>query len=65
MWPFVLALFGVRIITQVTVFALNQKKFNEKGLLLLMPIFDVLSPFINIAIYIGSQRQSAGKNLWN
>jgi len=65
MWPLVLALFGVRIFTMVTVFALNQKKFNEQGLLLFMPIFDLLSPFINIAIYIGSQRQSAGKNLWN
>jgi len=65
LWPVVLAIFGVRIITQFIVFALTQKILDEKGLLPVMPIFDILSPFINIAIYIGSQRQSAGKNRWD
>ena len=65
MWPVVLAIFGVRMITQFTVFSLIQKKLNEKGLLPFIPIFDILSPFINTAIYLGSQRQSAGKNKWN
>jgi hypothetical protein len=65
LWPSVLAIFGVRMITQFTVFALAQKKFDEKGLLPFMPIFDILSPLINTAIYIGSQRQSTGKNRWD
>jgi poly-beta-1,6-N-acetyl-D-glucosamine synthase len=65
LWPVVLAIFGVRIITQCTVFALIQKKLNDRGLLPWMPIFDILSPFINTVIYIGSLRQRAGKNRWN
>jgi cellulose synthase/poly-beta-1,6-N-acetylglucosamine synthase-like glycosyltransferase len=65
LWPVLLVILGVRMITQFTVFGLVQKKLNEKGLLPFMPIFDILSPFINTAIYIGSQRQSAGKNKWN
>jgi biofilm PGA synthesis N-glycosyltransferase PgaC len=64
LWPFVLAAFGIRMIVQIIVFALNQKKLNERGLLLFLPIFDILSPFINAVIYIGSLRQGAGNSVW-
>ena len=37
LWPVVLAIFGVRIITQFIVFALIQKKFNESGIITLDP----------------------------
>lgn len=65
LWPVVLVIFGIRLITQLIVLSLVQKKLNEKGLLPFIPIFDILSPLINTAIYIGSQRQSAGRNKWN
>jgi biofilm PGA synthesis N-glycosyltransferase PgaC len=64
LWPYVLAVFGFRLIVQSTVFALNQKKLNERGLLFFLPIFDILSPFINAVIYIGSQRQGTVNSVW-
>lgn len=63
--PVLAAAFAVRLVIQVTVAALVQKRLNEKGLLPLVPIFDILSPFINSGIYFGSIRQGAGKNRWN
>jgi biofilm PGA synthesis N-glycosyltransferase PgaC len=64
LWPVVLGIFGVRLITQFTVFTLNQKKFNEQGLLPWLPIFDILSPLINAVLHTGSLRQGTGKNKW-
>jgi hypothetical protein len=64
MWSVLLVVFGIRMIIQFTVFALNQKKLNEHGLLPFLQIFDILSPLINAVIYSGSQRQSTGKNRW-
>jgi hypothetical protein len=60
----VLGFFAVRLIGQLTVFILNQKKFNEPGLLPWVPIFDILSPFINAVLYSGSLRERTGKNKW-
>jgi hypothetical protein len=60
----VLGVFVARSITQLTVFTLNQKKFNEQGLLPWLPIFDILSPFINAVLYTGSLREGTGKNIW-
>jgi cellulose synthase/poly-beta-1,6-N-acetylglucosamine synthase-like glycosyltransferase len=65
LWPLLLGVFAIRLITQVTVLVLIQKKLNEHGLLPFVQIFDILSPFINAVIYIGSLRQSAGKRKWN
>lgn len=64
LWPVVLGVFIARLILQFTVFILNQKKFNEPGLLKWVPIFDILSPFINALLYAGSLREGAGKNKW-
>jgi poly-beta-1,6-N-acetyl-D-glucosamine synthase len=64
LWPVVLGVFAARFITQLTVFTLNQKKFNEQGLLPWLPIFDILSPFINAVLYTGSLREGTGKNIW-
>jgi len=64
LWPVVLCVFTVRVIIHVTVFILNQKKFNEQGLLPWLPIFDILSPFINAVFYAGSLRDTTGKNKW-
>ena len=65
LWPVLLGIFGARLIAQMTVFTLVRTKLNEKGLLPWMPIFDILSPFINTGIYFGSMVQRAGKNRWN
>jgi biofilm PGA synthesis N-glycosyltransferase PgaC len=64
LWPLLLVVFGIRMITQFTVFTLNKKKLNENGLLPWLQIFDILSPFINAVIYIGSLRQGTGINRW-
>ena len=63
-WEFVLALFGLRFITQIFVFALTGKKLNEKGLVLYSLIFDIFSPLINGAIYISNSLSKPGKNRW-
>jgi hypothetical protein len=64
LWPVLLVVFGIRMIIQFTVFALNQKKLSEHGLLPFLQIFDILSPLINTVIYAGSQRQGTVKNRW-
>jgi poly-beta-1,6-N-acetyl-D-glucosamine synthase len=64
MWQVVLSVFAARLIIQFTVFILNQKKFDEQGLLRWLPIFDILSPFINAVLYAGSLRQRTGQNKW-
>ncbi|TFG42638.1 MAG: glycosyltransferase, partial [Bacteroidia bacterium] len=64
MWPAVLSVFLARIIIQYIVFTLNQKKFNEPGLLTWILIFDIVSPFINAVFYAGSLHESTGKNTW-
>jgi len=64
LWPFVLSIFAVRIIVRFSVLYLIQAKLNERGLLLYLPIFDIISPFINTVFYIGSLRQSTGKDRW-
>lgn len=62
--PVVLCIFAARAIIQFTVFILNQKKFNEQGLLAWLPIFDILSPFINAVLYAASLREGTIKNKW-
>jgi len=64
LWQLVLAVFAVRLAGQITVFMLNQKKFNEPGLLGWVPIFDIFSPFINALLYAGSLWEGTGKNKW-
>jgi biofilm PGA synthesis N-glycosyltransferase PgaC len=64
LWPYVLGVFGVRLAVQITVFELTQRKLNEKRILLHSLIFDIFSPFINIALYIGTFRVSESKSKW-
>jgi cellulose synthase/poly-beta-1,6-N-acetylglucosamine synthase-like glycosyltransferase len=64
LWPLVLGVFTARLIIQFTIFILNQKKFNEQGLIPWLLIFDIISPFINAILYAGSLRESTGKNKW-
>ena len=64
LWPWVLAVFMVRLLTQFTVFSLTQKKLNEPGLLRYLLFFDIFSPLINGIIYISNTRSKSGKNKW-
>lgn len=64
MWPVVAGVFMARIIIQFIIFALNSKKFNEPGLLPWIPVFDIVSPFINALFFAGSLRQGTGRNTW-
>jgi biofilm PGA synthesis N-glycosyltransferase PgaC len=64
LWQYVLLIFGLRLITQITLLALAQKKLNEKGLLICSLFFDILSPLINSAIYLSNTLTRSNKNLW-
>jgi hypothetical protein len=64
LWPWVLAVFILRLITQISVFILVQKKLNEPGLLPYMLIFDIFSPLINGIIFLSNTRNRSGKNIW-
>lgn len=64
MWPFVLAIFGVRLILQIIVFNSVQKKLNEPGMVIYSVIFDIFSPVINIFVFLGSGRNRSVNNRW-
>jgi glycosyltransferase involved in cell wall biosynthesis len=64
LWPWVLAVFMARFLTQFTVFSLTQKKLNEPGLLGYLLFFDIFSPLINSIIYISNTHSKSGKNKW-
>ena len=63
-WPYVLGIFGLRLITQIIVFNLTQKKLNEKGLVTISLIFDIFSPIINALIFLTNLFDNPGKNRW-
>jgi biofilm PGA synthesis N-glycosyltransferase PgaC len=63
-WPYVLAIFGLRLIIQIIVFALGQKRLKEPGLIGYLLFFDIVSPFINGVVYLTSKRSKSGRNKW-
>jgi cellulose synthase/poly-beta-1,6-N-acetylglucosamine synthase-like glycosyltransferase len=64
LWPWVLALFMLRLISQFLIFAGAAKKLNEPGLLGYLLFFDIFSPLINSIIYLSNTRNNPGKNRW-
>lgn len=64
LWPFVVAVFGLRLIVQLTVFAIIQKKLNECRLLFISLIFDIFSPLINTALYLSTFYNRTGRIKW-
>jgi cellulose synthase/poly-beta-1,6-N-acetylglucosamine synthase-like glycosyltransferase len=64
LWPWVLAVFAIRLIAQIAVFTLVQKKLNEPGLLVYLLFFDIFSPLINSLIFLSNTRSRSGKNKW-
>jgi poly-beta-1,6-N-acetyl-D-glucosamine synthase len=63
-WPYVAAIFLLRIIIQIITLILIQKKLNEKGLVFFSLIFDIFSPLMNILIYMLQMRNRSGQNTW-
>lgn len=64
LWPYVLAVFGLRLITQVIVLMLAQKRLNESGVAGFSMIFDIFSPIINGAVLFSNTIRRPGKNQW-
>jgi len=64
LWPFVLAVFGLRLITQIIVVSLVQKKLNEPGIIIYSLIFDIFSPVINSIVYLSNKGSKPEKNKW-
>jgi cellulose synthase/poly-beta-1,6-N-acetylglucosamine synthase-like glycosyltransferase len=64
LWPFVLSLFTLRMIIQITLLILTRKKLNEQGILLYSIIFDIFSPLINCILYLSNIRSRPRKNRW-
>jgi hypothetical protein len=63
-WPYVLSIFGLRLIIQIIVFTLGQKRLKEPGLIGYLLFFDIFSPVINGVVYLASKRTKSGKNKW-
>jgi cellulose synthase/poly-beta-1,6-N-acetylglucosamine synthase-like glycosyltransferase len=64
LWPFVLAIFGIRLITQIIVFILVQKRLNEPHLLTYSLIFDIFSPVINSIVFLSNLGKRSDNNVW-
>ena len=64
LWPFVLAVFGLRFITQIIVLALVQKKLKEPGLITYSLFFDIFSSVINSIVFLSNIRNRSRKNKW-
>jgi glycosyltransferase involved in cell wall biosynthesis len=64
MWPWVLSVFGLRVLTQFIVFYLAQKKLNEPGILTYLIFFDIFSPVINGILFLSNTGSRSGKNRW-
>jgi poly-beta-1,6-N-acetyl-D-glucosamine synthase len=65
LWIHVLAIFGVRLVSQVTIYALVQKKLAESGLLAYSLIFDIFSPLINGFLYLGTMGKRYRRTQWS
>ena len=63
-WPLTLSIFGLRLIVQIVVIVLIQKKLNESGLIVPALFFDIFSPMINGVTYLSNFRSKPGKNGW-
>ena len=62
--PLALAVFGLRLLTQIIVFALVQKKLKEPGLITYSLFFDIFSPVINSIIFLNATRNISKLNRW-
>ncbi|MCU0473534.1 MAG: glycosyltransferase [Bacteroidales bacterium] len=64
LWQYVLIIFGLRLISMVTVLTLGQKRLNESGLTGFSLIFDIFSPVIAGILLLSNIRKRPGQNQW-
>ena len=64
LWPYVIAIFGIRLIVQIIVLILVSRKLNEPGIVPFSLFFDILSPLIYTVIYISKPGRKSGRNRW-
>ena len=63
-WILISAVFGIRLLIQITVYSLSGKKLNERGLLPFMIFFDLFSPLLNVILFLSNTGSQSGKNRW-
>ena len=64
LWPYVVAIFGIRLIVQIIVFNSVRKKLNEPGIVIYSLFFDIFSPVINSLVFAASSRNRTAQNRW-
>jgi glycosyltransferase involved in cell wall biosynthesis len=64
LWPYVLAVFGLRLTIQIIVLVLVSRKLNEPGIVPISLFFDIFSPVIYSVIYISKPGSKSGRNRW-
>jgi poly-beta-1,6-N-acetyl-D-glucosamine synthase len=64
LWQYALVIFGLRVLTQVIVVALVQKKLNEPGMAGYSLFFDIFSPLINGILLLTNALKRPGKYQW-
>jgi poly-beta-1,6-N-acetyl-D-glucosamine synthase len=63
-WPLILGVFALRMITQIIVFTLAQRKLIEPGLLTYSIFFDIFSPVINGIIFLSNTGNRSRNIKW-
>jgi poly-beta-1,6-N-acetyl-D-glucosamine synthase len=64
LWPYLVAVFGLRLISQSLTIYFASGRLNEHGIIMASVIFDFFSPLINISLYLSTFRNRAGKTTW-
>jgi cellulose synthase/poly-beta-1,6-N-acetylglucosamine synthase-like glycosyltransferase len=64
MWPYILGVFGLRLIIQIIILYLISKRLNEKDNVIPCIIYDFFSPLINISLYLSTFRNRGGNTKW-
>jgi hypothetical protein len=63
-WILIVAVFGIRLLTQIIVYVLTQKRLNESGILPYILFFDIFSPLLNGILFLSNTGNKSGKNRW-
>lgn len=63
-WPYVVAIFVIRLVVQIIVFKQVRKKLNEPGMVIYSLFFDIFSPLINSLVFIAGSRKRSEKYRW-
>jgi glycosyltransferase involved in cell wall biosynthesis len=63
-WIWICVVFVIRLLTQFTIYHLDQKKLKEPGLLPYLLFFDIFSPMLHGILYLSNSGSKSGKNKW-